>query len=194
MFSANFVFCPGFLTFWDKFQAISGPGQIKSQTPSFQVLLGTLSKDLTSIVYPNVSISFIQTYLYQFYSNLPSSGFHSNLPLSFIQTYLYQFHSNLPSSRFHSNLPVSFKPTSISFIQTYLYQFHSNLPSSRFHSNLPVSFKPTCFIQTYLFHSNLPLCFIQTYLHQFHSNLHRSVTFKPTSIKVSFKSCFFSIN
>ncbi len=34
-FLLNFLFCPSFLTFWDKFQAISGPGQIKLKSPGF---------------------------------------------------------------------------------------------------------------------------------------------------------------
>ncbi len=34
------MFCPGFLTFWDKFQAISGPGQIKFKSPGFPCLAG----------------------------------------------------------------------------------------------------------------------------------------------------------
>ncbi len=29
------MFCPGFLTFWIKFQAISGPGEIKFKSPGF---------------------------------------------------------------------------------------------------------------------------------------------------------------
>ncbi len=29
------LFCPGFLTFWDKFQPISGNGQIKFKSPGF---------------------------------------------------------------------------------------------------------------------------------------------------------------
>ncbi len=44
-FSAKFLFCPGFLSYWDKFQAISKPGQIKFKSPdfpAFQVPLGTL--------------------------------------------------------------------------------------------------------------------------------------------------------
>ncbi len=34
-FLLNFLFCPGFLTFWDKFQAISRPGQLKFKSPAF---------------------------------------------------------------------------------------------------------------------------------------------------------------
>ncbi len=32
-FMPNFLFCPGFISFWDKFQAISGLGQIKFKFP-----------------------------------------------------------------------------------------------------------------------------------------------------------------
>ncbi len=45
MFLLNFMFCPGFLTFWDKFHALSGPGQMKFKSPGFpdfQIPLGTL--------------------------------------------------------------------------------------------------------------------------------------------------------
>ncbi len=38
----NFLFCPGFLTFRVKFQAICGLGQIKFKFPGFQVPLETL--------------------------------------------------------------------------------------------------------------------------------------------------------
>ncbi len=35
-FLLNFLFCPGFLTFWDQFQATSGHGQILFKSPDFQ--------------------------------------------------------------------------------------------------------------------------------------------------------------
>ncbi len=35
MFSAKFYVLSRFLMFWDKFQAISGPGQIKCKSPGF---------------------------------------------------------------------------------------------------------------------------------------------------------------
>ncbi len=46
-FLLNVLFCPGFLTFWDKFQVISGPGQIifkSAGCPGFKDVLGTLIK------------------------------------------------------------------------------------------------------------------------------------------------------
>ncbi len=45
IFFLNFLLCPGFLTFLDKFQTISGPGQRNFKSPGFpgfQVPLGTL--------------------------------------------------------------------------------------------------------------------------------------------------------
>ncbi len=50
------MFCPGFLTFWDKFQAISRPGQMILKSPGFpgfQVLLGTLCLMLNVLKIPN---------------------------------------------------------------------------------------------------------------------------------------------
>ncbi len=58
LFWLNFLFCPGFLTFWDKSHAISGPGQIKFKSPDFphfQVPLGTLLKVGTPVCMYKIS-------------------------------------------------------------------------------------------------------------------------------------------
>ncbi len=50
----NFLCCPGFLTFKDKCQAMSGGGQIKFKSPVFP---GSAGNPVLSLVYESTNFS-----------------------------------------------------------------------------------------------------------------------------------------
>ncbi len=63
-FLLNLLFCPGFLMFWNKFQAISGPGQIKFQSPGFPGFTGNPGRTHVIQLYSLYMYYMYTTYMY----------------------------------------------------------------------------------------------------------------------------------
>ena len=95
-------------------------------------------------------MSFIETYLYELYLDIPVWALFRHTCMSFIETYLYELYWDI-------HVWALLRHTCMSFIETYLYELYWDIP-------VWALLRQTCmsFIKTYMYelYWDLPVCIL----------------------------------